>query len=124
MCIRVNISTATSSTVATICATRRTRMRSRYTARAVGAASGRQIGAGEQIVAQRDLDEILDLFRQRYRVGNLVAEDDRRGGAVALLDIIVLRGTFGRIQLLLTVQEQLVDHRIVPAGVAVLDGGI
>ena len=52
-----------------------------------------------------DLDKILDLLCHRHRVGNLVAEVNRRAGEVALLDLLVLRCTLRGIKLLLAIQE-------------------
>src|SRR5436190_1526944 len=103
---------------------RRARRLPRYAAPAARGASARprrllvEIGIDEDVVAERDLHEVLDLLLHGDGVGHLHRENDRCGLGVTLLDFLVLRGALLRVQLFLADFEQFVDALVLKAGPA------
>src|SRR5260370_23005953 len=75
-CTRTNIKTTTSIRVGTICASRPAMYEAEPT---IARGSLFEMNAGEDVVAERDLHEVLHLLAECYRIGDFEKEDHWRG---------------------------------------------
>src|SRR5882672_450095 len=111
-CTSANISTTTSIRVGTICASRP----AMYEAEPMAAyASGLEMDAGEDVVAERYLDEVLDLLAEGHGIRDLEQEDHRRRLDVDLLHAPVERRALGIVHFRLALDEELLELGVAEA---------